>query len=142
MKPIEYTVEFRILGETVNPTLISSTLNVLPCQTQILGTLRSDGSAQKGMWVYNGGIERRDWSSLSEGLTFVVDKLWEHREAIRRFGQDAKLVWWCGVFKSASVDGGPTLSADLLRRLGEFGAELYLDIYQSNFEMVEQPDSR
>ena len=136
MKPIEYTVEFRILGETVNPTLISSTLNVLPCQTHILGTLRSDGTARKGMWAYNGGFERRDWSSLSEGLAFVMDKLWDHREAIRRFGKDATLVWWCGVFKS-SFDGGPTLPADLLRRLGEFGAELYLDIYQSNFEMVE-----
>jgi hypothetical protein len=38
--------------------------------------------------------------------------------------------WWCGHFQSC-FDGGPTLSARMLGRLGAFGAELFIDNYFS-----------
>lgn len=58
----------------------------------------------------------------------VLDKLWPHREQIVSYKSSAELTWWCGHFQS-SFDGGPTLSPALLSKLGEFGAELYIDNY-------------
>src|SRR6266404_2978574 len=75
----------------------------------------------------------RIWETLEEGLAFVLDKLWRHRQLIASYKSKAKLIWWCGHFQT-SFDGGPTLSASLLSRLGEFGADLFIDNFFS-----EQP---
>jgi len=87
-----------------------------------------------GMWAYDGEHEkgpRVEWTSLEEGLTFLLTQLWPLRETIARCAPSAQVIWWCGNFQT-SFDGGPTLSASLLKRLGEFGAELYIDNYFSN----------
>lgn len=77
------------------------------------------------------------WESLADGLTFILDKLWPHREAIAKHQTSGTLVWWCGNFQS-SFDGGPTLPAALLRRLGEFGADLFIDNYIAHNENAQQ----
>jgi len=46
--------------------------------------------------------------------------------------------WWCGHFQSG-FDGGPTLTPDLLRRLGEFGADLFIDNYFSPDDSSRDP---
>ena len=128
-----YTVEFRIFSDTLDPSVISHELGIKPCQVRAQGLRRSDGKAIGGMWAYNGEDDTKhgtEWSSLEEGLVFVLNKLWPLREIIAGYASNAKLVWWCGNFQS-SFDGGPTLSPRLLGRLGEFGAELFIDNYFS-----------
>ena len=71
------------------------------------------------------------------GLTYVLDKLWHLREVIAKYKTSGELIWWCGNFQS-SFDGGPSLSPDLLKRLGEFGARLFIDNYFSSGEDEEQ----
>ena len=91
------------------------------------------------MWAYS-GYEESDgphWEALEEGLAFVLDKLWRHRQLIASYKSKAKLIWWCGHFQT-SFDGGPTLSASLLSRLGEFGADLFID----NFFSEQRHQSR
>jgi len=58
---------------------------------------------------------------------------WPQREKIAKYSATSDLIWWCGHFQS-SLDGGPTLSAELLRDLGGFGVELYIDNYLSQPE--------
>jgi hypothetical protein len=83
------------------------------------------------MWTYNGPPgSPTEWDSLEEGLRHVLENLWPHRDKIATYHAGSKLMWWCGHFQSA-FDGGPTLSAALLRQLGEFGVELYIDNYFS-----------
>jgi Domain of unknown function (DUF4279) len=130
----EYTVEFRIWGDALDPARVSRDLGLEPCQTRTPGSSRMAGRVDRGMWAYNGrpGAPTR-WESLEEGLSLVLESLWSSRERIARYAATSELVWWCGHFHS-SFDGGPTLSAELLRKLGDFGAELYIDNYYSPSE--------
>ncbi len=86
------------------------------------------------MWAFNGTDDesavKTEWTSLEEGLAYVLGSLWPLREAIAKYAANAELIWWCGNFQT-SFDGGPQLSPGLLSRLGEFGASLYIDNYFS-----------
>ena len=126
----KYSVEFRVFSETLDPAQISRELGLQPCQMRMKGQRVGRKPNKEGMWAYNGGRESAEWDSLSEGLSFVLKKLWPHRKTIAGYGANGKFIWWCGHFQS-SFDGGPSLSAPLLKKLGEFGAELYLDNYFS-----------
>lgn len=136
MKNHEYTVEFRVWGTAIEPDLITRELGLQPCQVRISGTSRFR-RVDLGMWSYDGG-ERDNpyWESLEEGLEFVLTKLWPHREAIARYESRGEIIWWCGHFQS-SFDGGPSLSPGLLRKLGEFGAKLFIDNYFSDPDTPE-----
>jgi hypothetical protein len=127
-----YKVEFRIWSETLDPGVITSALNLQPCQARRQGSQRADGKTFTGMWAYNGygHAESPDWDSLEEGLTFVSDKLWPQKEMITGYKSNARLMWWCGHFQS-TFDGGPKLSPFLLGKLGMFGADLFIDNYFS-----------
>jgi hypothetical protein len=84
------------------------------------------------MWAFNGGGDSDDfeWEALEDGLAFVLDRLGPAEKLFSVYSRDYRVVWWCGHFQSA-FDGGPTLSAQMLRRLGPFGAELFVDNYFS-----------
>jgi hypothetical protein len=127
-----YTVEFRVFSETLDPATITRELGLQPCQVRIHGTPRFGGkSTFTGMWAFNGTDEsagKTEWTSLEEGLAYVLGRLWPLRETIEKYAANADLIWWCGHFQD-SFDGGPQLSPSLLSRLGEFGAALYIDNY-------------
>lgn len=135
-----YTVEFRIYSSTLDPSEITRELGLQPCQTRTEGTLFAQ-RRQQGMWAYDGGEGSIAWDSLEDGITFVLDKLWPHRDAIGKYKASADLLWWCGNFQS-SFDGGPRLSPDLLKRLGELGASLYIDNYFSRDETESGEDRK
>jgi hypothetical protein len=130
-----YTVEFRIFG--LEATLITRDLGLQPCQTWAEGVERIRGKIDPNMWAYNGTEDREVlWDSLEEGFDFVLNKLWPHRDAIAKYTEmGARLIWWCGHFYS-SFGGGPSLSPMLLKKLGEFGAEVFIDNYH-HFEKDE-----
>jgi hypothetical protein len=127
-----YTVEFRIYGEKVDPAAITKDLELQPCQVRINGSSRADGKILKGMWAFDGSDDESnwhsEWTSLEEGLAYVLDRLWTQRETIAKYKASADLIWWCGHFQN-SFDGGPELSPSLLKRLGGFGVALYIDNY-------------
>jgi hypothetical protein len=70
----------------------------------------------------------REWTSLEDGLRHVLEILLPKKDIIEEYAKAYEAVWWCGHFQS-SFDGGPTLSASLLKLLGEFGIPLYIDNY-------------
>ena len=133
-----FTVEFRIFSGTLDPEAITNELGLQPCQMRRQGDLRADGKVFTGMWAYSGYQKEDgpDWDSLEEGLVFVLDKLWPHKQVIASYQSKAELILWCGHFQT-SFDGGPHLSAALLSRLGEFGADLFIDNYFC--ERADQP---
>jgi hypothetical protein len=136
-----YTVELRIFSRTLDPSAITRELGIAPSAVRLPGSVRSDGRALDAMWVFNGArtgaAPPPEWSSLEEGLTALVDKLWPSREAIAGYRSAARVIWWCGNFQT-SFDGGPSLSPSLLKKLGEFGAELFIDNYFSTSAPVNE----
>ena len=129
-----YTVEFRIYSKMLDPIAISRELGLEPSQIAIKGEPAPGGREwRSSMWAYDGGEKRSEWNSLEDGINYLLEKLSPRRTAIARYESIAELVWWCGHFQS-SLDGGPMLSPELLKRLGDFGASLYIDNYFSSPE--------
>jgi hypothetical protein len=126
----EYTVEFRIHGTDLNVPAVTHELGLRPSLVRLVGERRDENTQWKeAMWSYDGFPESegsKSWSSLEEGLDFVLKKLWPFRDRIGTFGNKHKVILWCGHFQS-TLDGGPTLSPGMLKRLGDFGVALYLE---------------
>lgn len=131
----EYTVEFRIHGTDLDVSSVTEKLGLEPCLTRQVGEIRGGTTRwEDAMWSYNGFPESSDsksWSTLEEGLSFVLEKLWPVRRIINGYKNKHELILWCGHFQS-SENGGPNFSPALLKRLGDFGVELFIDNYFSD----------
>jgi hypothetical protein len=128
----EYTVEFRIHGRDLDPSQVTSLLGLEPSLVRLVGDPRS-GNANwvDAMWSYNGFPESAGsvtWPSLEEGLNFVLEKLWPVREGMQTYKSNCKLILWCGHFQS-TLNASTTLSSEILKKLGDFGVELFIDTY-------------
>ncbi|QWT22432.1 DUF4279 domain-containing protein [Bacillus sp. NP157] len=113
------------------PDEISDLLELRPNQTRIAGQKRGQkGIWSESLWSYDGDEDesQKEWSSLEDGLMFLLGKLWSKKDLIHSLAETFKAVWWCGHFQT-SFDGGPTFSASLLSKLAEFRVPLFLDNY-------------
>lgn len=122
----------RVWGENLDPEEVTRTLGVEPTQVVRAGEVTSAGRlTRKSMWGFETDppIEGH-WPSLEDALTALLQVFEGEVEVIRRLQEQFKVILWCAHF-SSSFDGGPTFSALLLKRLGDFGVELYLDTYHS-----------
>jgi hypothetical protein len=127
----EYTVELRISGAALVPATITEALGLEPCSIREMGERKADGKVwDQALWGYNGfpSDTPNYWASLEDGLTFLLQRLEPLRTQIVSYKQNYDIVFWCGHFQS-SFDGGPTLSAQLMGRLADFGVDLYIDNY-------------
>lgn len=130
----EYTVEFRIFGKELVPSDVTNELGLQPSQVRNAGDRRdSHTSWQESLWAYDGcpassGV--KTWDSLEDGLRFVLLKLSPLKDKINSYSPRFGVIFWCGHFYS-SFNGGPTLSPGVLRLLGEFGVEVFIDTYFS-----------
>lgn len=135
MTKSSFTVEFRIYGKALNPDAITDMLQLKPCQVALAGSRLGSRTIQEAMWAFNGFEDDQantpEWATLEEGLTFVLNKLWSRREIISHCSGATRLIWWCAHFQTV-FDSGITLSAPLLARLSEFGADLFIDNYFSD----------
>lgn len=130
-----YTVEFVIYTDKDEFDIdsISNTLGITPSNFKIKGEPISDTNSKvhsESMWGYSVSPEsgHEDWESLEDGLKALLNIFLPLENKIRHYLTRYQVVIWCGHF-SSSFDGGPTLSADVLRQLGKLGAELFLDTY-------------
>ncbi|MDH0863813.1 DUF4279 domain-containing protein [Mitsuaria sp. GD03876] len=129
-----YTVELRFSGENLDPTEISSRLNLQSSNSFSKGEGSSGKRPRKSFWAYNGQDAvgfKSEWFSLEEGLSFLLNILDKKSSEIVELSQQFDAIWWCGHFQN-SFDGGPILSSRLLRKLGEFGVPLCIDNYFSD----------
>ncbi|HSZ11478.1 MAG TPA: DUF4279 domain-containing protein [Rhizomicrobium sp.] len=128
-----HSVQFRISGKNLDPNEITQRLGLEPNQVRIAGERRSEKQVwTESMWSYDGARVAadivREWTSLEDGLRHVLEILLPKKDIIEEYAKTYEAVWWCGNFQS-SFDGDPTLSASLLKLLGEFGIPLYIDNY-------------
>lgn len=130
----EFTVEFRIHGTDLDVSAVTAALGLEPSLVRHVGERRNAIAIwEEAMWSYNGFAESAGsvtWPSLEDGLRFVLEKLWPFKEAIESYKRSYKVILWCGHFKSHS-NASTTLSPDILKKLGDFGVELFIDTYLS-----------
>jgi len=129
----EYSVALRISGAKLDPTEVTARLHLTPTQVRIAGQPRQGGKSSwdESMWDYEVRPEGKTaWSSLEEGLKTLLSAFLSLNEALEHYKRSFHVFLWCGHF-SSSFDGGPTFSSALLKQLGDFGVELYLDTYFS-----------
>jgi hypothetical protein len=129
-----YLVSLRISGEGLDPSTVTAELGIEPTQIRIKGQPRSGSSIwHESMWEYEvkASDEEREWHSLEQGLQSLLSMFASRQPTLRKYQQRFKVSVFCGHFTS-SFNGGPTLSPSLLEKLGEFGAELFLDTYCSD----------
>ena len=87
----------------------------------------------EGMWAYDGfspSNGSKKWSSLEEGLTFILEKVAPVRDKLNDYKKTFSLVFWCGHFQS-EWNSSFTLSASTLQLLADLGADLFVDSYIS-----------
>ncbi|MES2403582.1 MAG: DUF4279 domain-containing protein [Pseudomonadota bacterium] len=130
-----YSVQLRISGKSLDPREVTRKLGLEPNQVGIAGERRSANRVWKeSLWSYDGGTvsagTTREWTSLEEGLRYVLERLLPKKELIQEYAKSHETIWWCGHFQSG-FDGGPTLSTSILKLLGDFGVPLFIDNYFS-----------
>jgi hypothetical protein len=125
-----YTVSLRISSAELDVAQVTKELGLAPTQTRMVGERKSaDEVWDKALWeleVFPKG--RTDWDSLEVGLATLLKIVLPQQKAIEEYSKNHDVFIWCGHFTS-SFDGGPYLSAEILRALGEFGAPLWFDAY-------------
>jgi uncharacterized protein DUF4279 len=125
-----YTVSLRISSAELDVAQVTKKLGLAPTQTRMVGERKSaDEVWDKALWeleVFPKG--RTDWDSLEVGLATLLKIVLPQKKAIEEYSKNHDVFIWCGHFTS-SFDGGPYLSAEILRALGEFGAPLWFDAY-------------
>ncbi len=130
----EYTVEFRIYGKDFDPSAVTAALNLEPTLTRKSGDRKGKTTCwEEGMWAYNGYSESHGskvWASLEEGLNFVLEKLLPVKSEIENYKNRFKVILWCGHFQS-ELNSSFTLSPHTLKKLSEFGVEVFVDNYKS-----------
>ena len=128
----EYTVEFRIHGADLVPSVITEDLGLEPSEVRNVGDRRDLKTQwEEALWAYDGcspSLGNKTWDSLEDGLRFVLEKLWPLKGKIDSYKSRFRVMLWCGHFYS-SFNGGPTLSPALLKMLGEFGVEVFIDTH-------------
>jgi uncharacterized protein DUF4279 len=123
-----FTVSLRISSATLDVTQVTRELTLAPTQTRQVGERKSaDVVWDKALWeleVFPTG--RSDWDSLEAGLAALLNIFVPKTKTLHEYNKKHDVFIWCGHF-SSSFDGGPHLSAEILRALGDFGVPLWLD---------------
>ena len=124
----KYTVSLRISSAALDVAEVTRDLGMAPTQNRKVGERKSaDDLWDKALWeleVFPNG--RTDWDSLEAGLAALLKILASQAKTLREYNKEHNVCIWCGHF-SSSFDGGPHLSAEILKALGEFGVPLSLD---------------
>jgi hypothetical protein len=133
-----YTVSLRIESSTLDTAQVTKELRLTPTQTRAVGGRRSPETFwQKALWelevVPEGGAH---WDSLEAGFSKLIDTFSSHKPLLQEYRAKHDVYLWVGHF-SSSFSGGPRLSAETLKALGDFGMPLYIDAYFSD----DQPRS-
>jgi hypothetical protein len=127
-----YTVSLRISSPTLDVARVTKELNLVPTQTRQVGARKGASAVwDEALWELEVLPEgRSEWDSLEAGLAMLLKTVARHANTLHEYSGKHDVFIWCGHFAS-SFDGGPHLSAEILKSLGDFGMPLWFDTYFS-----------
>lgn len=135
-----YSIEFRILSKNdFDLEEITATLGLEPTNTRKCGEEKALGKIYlETMWGFS-TPPNKEWVSIEKGLIILLKTLYPLKEKINRYAKKYDVILWCGYF-TTSFDGGPTFTPNILKQLGDFGVELFIDTYFCTKESVKNSD--
>ena len=86
----------------------------------------ASGVRELSSWILESGVGTTQ--SLEEHLGALLPFVEAHAEGLQQLAEDCKLEIFCG-FSSGNGQGGFVIEHDLLRRIGEVGLDIVLDLY-------------
>lgn len=123
---------FRVFGESFEPAEISGLLALEPTSSgrkgEVLSTSRLKRPLRNSAWILTSPLKQSD--PLQAHLHWLLDQLETKPDSVRAISRDYEADLFCG-FSSDSGQGGCTIGAGLLTRLGNLGVPLVLDFYPS-----------
>jgi hypothetical protein len=135
-----YTVSLRIESATLDVKRVTEELGIAPTQTRAAGQYRSTTSVfEKALWEFDIVPEEHDvapenrpdwpqWESLEAAFKKLLSIFSKHATVLRKYGEHHQIYLWVGHF-SSSFDGGPRLSAEILKALGDLGVPIWVDTH-------------
>jgi hypothetical protein len=135
-----YTVSLRIESATLDVSRVTEELGIAPTQTRAAGQYRSPTSVfEKALWEFDMAPEEHDvafenrpdwpqWESLEAAFKKLLSVFSNHATVLRKYRELHQVYLWVGHF-SSSFDGGPRLSGEILKALGDFGVPIWLDTH-------------
>ena len=136
----DYSVDLIIIGDDLDEADISKKLGLqstgfLKKGERMSATLRR----KKSVWSFEvrPSPDNPKWQSLDEGLKSLVDTLLPLKTVLGELRQQYSTDAYCGHF-GTGFGGGPSVSPETLRLLGELGLTLTIKTYWGNTE----PDQR
>lgn len=135
-----YTVSLRIESAKLDTSRVTEELGITPWQTRFVGQYRGPTSVwSEALWEFEVAPEQPDvapenwphwaqWESLEKAFEKLLSIFAPHAKRIQSYKQDHKVYIWVGHF-SSSFDGGPRLSAEILKALGDFGVPVWVDTH-------------
>jgi len=93
-----YSVQLRISGPGLDPGEITRGLGLEPNKVRIAGQRRSGSKVwEESLWSYDGAADptasAKEWTSLEDGLLYVLDRLLPKKDLIRAYAVSFGVVW-------------------------------------------------
>lgn len=135
-----YTLSLRIESATLDTSRVTKELGMTPTQTRVVGQYRGPNSVwSKALWEFDVAPAESDiapekrhdwpqWESLDKAFEKLLRIFSPHVALIQSYRQHYDVYLWVGHF-SSSFDGGPRLSAEILKALGNFGVPVWVDTH-------------
>jgi uncharacterized protein DUF4279 len=135
-----YTVSMRIESAKLDTSRVTQELGITPRQTRFAGQYRSPNSVfEEALWEFEVTAEQPDvapenwphwpqWKSLEKAFENLLSIFTPHAKLIQSYKHDHNVYIWVGHF-SSSFDGGPRLSPEILKALGDFGVPDWVDTH-------------
>ena len=139
-----YTLSLRIESPTLDTSRVTKELGITPTQTRAVGQYRGPSSLwTEALWEFDVGpvrpglaAERKPgwpgWDSLEKAFEKLLGIFSPHAGLIQSYRQHHEVYFWVGHF-SSSFDGGPRLSPEILKALGDFGVPVWVDTHFVDF---------
>jgi len=130
--PNEARVTFRVVSDDLDPKQITERMGLTADEQHRKGDLRRKGRNRD--WYYPRGgwhLESQlpPTARVEDHLSHLLDRLEGTVDVIAKLiAEGYQVDFYIGYFSNQG-QGGPLFSAELLRRLANFGAEVGLDIY-------------
>ena len=135
-----YTLSLRIESATLDVSRVTEELGLAPTQTRAAGQYRSPTSVfEKALWEFDLAPAEADvapenrpdfpqWESLEAAFRKLLSIFSGRAAVLRGYREQHQVYLWVGHF-SSSFNGGPRLSAEILKALGDFGVPVWVDTH-------------
>ncbi|MGH9781442.1 MAG: DUF4279 domain-containing protein [Candidatus Acidiferrales bacterium] len=142
----------RIESATLDTSHVTKELGMSPTQTRFVGERRSRNSVwDKALWEFDVESEKADvapenwpdwpqWDSLEKAFEKLLQIFSSHAALIQSYRQHHDVYLWVGHFYS-SFAGGPRLSAKILKALGDFGVQVWIDTHSIDRDGDPNPET-